>query len=75
MGCTLCDKESIQELEFVNNSLFKGWYPKKNEISIVYHPRDKTYGIWSDAGGDSFLADTIVEDIHFCPICGRKLKE
>lgn len=71
-----CLCEEIQTYEKITKGPFRGgYYPPKNEDSIVYDPKTKTFDIWSDGGGDPFQAGPCVENIKFCPVCGKKLKE
>ena len=71
--CEYCSE--IQHYKYVNNYAFKGWYPPKNRNGIYYDPNEKTFHIWSDGGGDSFRAGECMENIKYCPYCGRELKE
>ena len=51
---------------------FKGFFvPAKNQNQLVHD--DDGFHIWSDGGGDIFLSGVCIENINFCPICGRKL--
>lgn len=71
-----CFCEEIQTYEKITKGPFRGgYYPPKNEDSIVYDPKTKTFDIWSDGGGDPFQAGPCVEDIKFCPVCGKELKK
>lgn len=69
--CEFC--ENISELEYINNSAFKGWYPPKNKDQLVKY--DDKFGIWSDGGGDPFMAGICVDEVKFCPKCGVDLRE
>ena len=70
-----CICENIAELEYVREGAFRGGcYPSTNKDQIV-HDEDGYY-IWSDGGGDSFMAGIMsFGAIGFCPCCGRKLGE
>lgn len=63
--CEFC--KSIQRYE-------NDGYPQKNKISIVYDEDMDTFDLWYDGGGDSFVCCAYLEDIKYCPKCGRKLK-
>ena len=74
--CDLC--ENISPLVKITMGVFKGgWYPEKNKIQLVSYEEDgrKRYATWDDAGGDIFLAGIGIDDINYCPMCGRKLTE
>ena len=55
--CEFC--ENITEMQYAN------------QVSIVKDGNQ--YHIFDDGGGDSFIAGICVEDIAYCPKCGRKL--
>lgn len=59
-------------MSIIKEGYFKGQYlPDKNKNQIV---KDKEkFHIWSDGGGDPFQCRICVENITFCPVCGRKL--
>lgn len=68
--CEFC--ENIEVMHFIKQGAFKGQYlPDTNRDQIVKDGNQ--YHIWSDGGGDSFQAGICVEDIAYCPKCGRKL--
>lgn len=68
--CEFC--KNIDEMRVIEDGYFKGKYlPSKNENQIV-KDGDK-FHIWPDGGGDCFQCGACVEDIAFCPKCGRKL--
>lgn len=68
--CELCD--NICELTKMKRGPFKGFFvPAKNQNQLVHD--DDGFHIWSDGGGDIFLSGVCIENINFCPICGRKL--
>lgn len=72
--CKFC--ENIQTYEKITKGVFRGgYYPQRNENSIVYDKINDTFDLWTDGNGDSFMACAYLEDIKFCPKCGRKLKE
>ncbi len=73
-NCNFC--ENIQTYKKITKGEFKGFYvPQTNVNSIVYDKINDTFDLWTDGNGDSFLACAYLEDIKFCPKCGRKLKE
>lgn len=68
--CEFC--ENIDEMHIIENGYFKGGYlPSYNRNQIV-KDKDK-FHIWSDGGGDPFQCGICVENISFCPKCGRNL--
>lgn len=74
--CDLCS--NISPLIEIKRGPFKGgWYPDKNETQIVSYEYDGRthYATWDDGGGDTFLAGIGIDDINYCPVCGRKLTE
>ena len=48
--------------------------PQMNVDSIVYDKINDAFDLWTDGNGDSFMACAYLEDIKFCPKCGRELK-
>lgn len=74
--CDLCS--NISPLIEIKKGPFKGgWYPEENETQIVSYEYDghTHYATWDNAGGDTFLAGIGIDDINYCPVCGRKLTE
>lgn len=70
--CEFC--KSICKLKRIENEHFKGYFPEENKTQIVKDKYGK-FHIWFDGFGDCFQCGIDIEDINFCPICGRKLKE
>lgn len=68
--CDLC--RTICRLTKMKTGTFKGWaVPDENKNQIVSD--DDGFYIWSDGGGDPFLSGICIENVRFCPICGRNL--
>ena len=73
-NCKFC--ENVQVYEKITKGVFKGgYYPQRNENSIVYDNQNKVFDIWSDGGGDIFMAGVCIDDIKYCPKCGRELRK
>ena len=54
---------------------FRGWYvPEKNYNQLVTDD-DGNYHFWSDGGGDIFMSGISIENVNYCPICGRHLND
>jgi len=64
MSCKVC--ESITEYK-------ENGHPQDFESIIVYDKETDTFDLWWDGGGDSFVCCAYLEDIKYCPKCGRKL--
>ena len=73
-NCTFC--VSIHTYEKATKVALKGFYmPQMNIDSIVYDKINDTFDFWTDGNGDSFMACAYLEDIKFCPKCGRELRK
>lgn len=73
MACNFCS--TIVELTKKESGPFRGgYYPNLNVTQIVKGP-EGNYHMWGDGGGDVFLSEIALENISYCPMCGRKLKE
>lgn len=70
--CEFC--ENIDEMHIIKDGCFKGQYLPNNNRNQIVKDEDK-FHIWSDGGGDPFQCGTCIENILFCPMCGRKLSE
>lgn len=70
--CEFC--ENIEKLQKINNAHFKGYFPKENKTQIV-EDKNGEFHIWFDGFGDCFQCGIDIENIEFCPMCGRKITE
>ena len=69
--CEFCCK--IGKLEKIKQGAFRGgYYPEKNETQIVEF--ENAFHLFVGCS-DPFMSGIEIEDIKFCPICGRKLVE
>lgn len=67
--CEFCCK--IGKLEKIKQGAFKGgYYPEKNETQIVEF--ESAFHLFFGCS-DPFMSGIGIEDIKFCPMCGRKL--
>lgn len=67
--CEFCSK--IEKLEKIKTGVFRGgYYPKENKTQIVEHKNTFHLFVGCD---DSFMSGIEIENIKYCPICGRKL--
>ena len=61
----------IGKLEKIKKGAFRGgYYPEENKTQIVEH--EKEFHLFVGCC-DPFMAGIEIENIKFCPICGRKL--
>lgn len=68
--CEFC--KNISMLKKMKRGPFRGFVvPDTNENQLVQY--GDAFHIWSDGGGDPFQSGVCVENVRFCPICGRKL--
>lgn len=70
--CEFC--KNIDEMHIIEDGYFQGKYLPEKNINQIVKDGDK-FHIWSDADGDCFQSGICVEDIEYCPKCGRKLVE
>lgn len=67
--CDFCSK--IGKLEKIKTGAFKGgYYPEENKTQIVEF--ENAFHLFIGLS-DSFMSGIEMEDIKFCPMCGRKL--
>lgn len=66
--CTFCEK--INEIDFEKFKLGV----EEPDVSQIVKDIDGFHW-WESGGGDPYQAGVALENIHYCPMCGRRLDE
>jgi hypothetical protein len=69
--CDFC--KNIETLKKIKTGAFRGgYYPTENKTQIVYSDIDNDFNLFVGCD-DSFYSGIELQNIRYCPYCGREL--
>jgi hypothetical protein len=67
MSCEYCNIKKYDDRSWNDTKVLQLDYGDYTALSMVYHCRDKSFGIMAEGEGRAEIM------INYCPMCGRKL--